>query len=786
MNGHLGDLFFGMGSAAQRVGDAPWILEWGWPGPLWIPLVVAAAVSVAIVYFTVWERAGGFSRIDAIVLSLRLAVVLILTAMAMQPRLTARRAAPALTVVIIDDSLSMATTDRYGPETSAELRAMLRRWSTSDQVERWQIIEHLLSEGDAAWLRRLSEGRRLRTFLLSEIEEISGGPPEVARRVAAHRPFGRSTRLGAAVLNLLDRFREGSLAAIVLMTDGVNNQGPSLTEAAEAARANRTPLYFVAIGAAAPTDVRLFDLLADEIVFADDLVVCRVNAAATGWTGRPVTVVVRDADSGRELTRQTVTIRGEDVPETIRLNVRPPHEGRIRLVFEAEPIRGESNRENNRIEHTLEVRKQKVRVLLADELPSWEYRFLRNVLGRDEAIELHTWLQSADPQHAVQDSLQLPVFPVDRQSLFAYDVLVLGDVNPVAFGQTALNLTAEFVSQPGRGGALVLWAGPRRSPEAWMSTPLAPLLPFDGEAVRRPASSPQPFAVEPTALGLLSPMMQLDDSPNENLTVWRKLPRLNWLVELESLRRGARVLAEHPTEQSAEGNRLPLIVLHQVGGGWVLFHATDETFRWRLGWGDRYYARYWVQTLRFLARGRLLRGDVPVTLVADRGDYMIGEQVRLRAKFNEQRGAAGEDEQTVIVSGSDGPDRRIVLQRSALNPLMFEGEFVPDSAGEYRAKLVAAAGDREATAMFRVLSPIEERSRTAVDWPAMRRAAEASGGQVFTADQAHRLPDELPRPRSVVVETLPPIPLWNTSAAIVLVIMAAALAWVIRRRQGLT
>ena len=81
--------------------------------------------------------------------------------------------------------------------------------------------------------------------------------------------------------------------------------------------------------------------------------------------------------------------------------------------------------------------------------------------------------------------------------------------------------------------------------------------------------------------------MQLGDTPEETRTLWQNLPPLYWMVELGELKPGARVLAEHPAhDRRRDGRRLPLIVMQYVGAGKVLFHATDETWRWRRRVGD--------------------------------------------------------------------------------------------------------------------------------------------------------------------------------------------------------
>ncbi len=767
-------------------GGLQWSLQWGWPGPLWLPLLIAAAVAAVVAYLSLREGAAAAALRTAC--ALRLAAVVLVALMTLQPELAMRRIAASNLAVVIDDSLSMAAADRYGPESPAGLRALLARWKAGDQPERWQLVCRLLQADEAAWLRGLAQGRRLRVYLLTELEEVSGAPLETAHQIAARRPHGEATRLGSAVMELLERFRGASLSAVVLVTDGLNTQGPSLVEAAEAARSQGVAIYAVAIGGGQQRrDLRLFDLLADETVFADDMVVCTVRLAAVGYAGRQTHVVVRDLDSSQQLARVPVVVGADGAAALVRIGFRPPREGRVRVQFEVEPQEDESDVENNRIEHVLDVRKQKVRVLLVDELPSWEYRFLRDALGREEAIELRTVLQSADVGHAAQDSTQLPVFPVQREELFAYDVLIFGDVNPAGLGAAALQSAAEFVTTPGRGGALVFWAGPRRMPEGWRGTPLAPLLPFDLAAVRRRDLSAGEFRATPTSLGLLSPGMQLGDGPDENTALWNRLAPLNWMIGIESVRRGARVLAEHPQAASADGEKLPLIVVQQVGAGWVLFHATDETHRWRLGWGDRYFARYWVQTLRFLARGRLPGSGLAVTLSTDQREYQRGEEVRLRAKFGDPKAVPPDGEPVVLtISAAEGPDRRVELRRSPLNPLLFEGVFQPSASGDHRVvALAATTAGNEAAVSFRVRPPTGERIPAAADLAALRAAADVGRGRVFPLEQADRLADALPNPQAATLETLPPMRLWNNELVVALLMALLVAQWLVRRYGGM-
>ena len=185
-------------------------------------------------------------------------------------------------------------------------------------------------------------------------------------------------------------------------------------------------------------------------------------------------------------------------------------------MVEIAPQEGEIQVENNRLERAVEVRNEKIRVLLAQSTPGFEFRYLRNLLQRDETIELRTVLQEADIEHARQDRAALPVFPVRREELLTYDVLILGDLNPSLLGEAALQNVVEFVRRQGKGGSLVLIAGPKYMPAAYRATPLAALLPVDLSATTSTAATAEGvFQVLPTELGMATPAMQLGETPAE-------------------------------------------------------------------------------------------------------------------------------------------------------------------------------------------------------------------------------------------------------------------------------
>jgi hypothetical protein len=657
------------------------------------------------------------------------------------------------------------------------------------ELSRWNLARTLLSEHGGRLLAHLAESYRLRFYFLTGVRPSRRADvPGILDELKSSEPAGDATRLGAAVRAVLDELRGASPAAIILLTDGITTEGPSLVEAAEAARRRGVPLFLVGIGSDRPAgELRLSDLLVDDVVFLNDLVTFRFKLTGNGLPGKRVAVALREEGKPDVLARVDVTVGPDGQPQAVRLPYRPKAVGRFRYVIEIELVEGLSTRPPPLV-RTVRVRTEKIRVLLVGGGPSFEYRFLRNLLARDDTIELRTALEDADVEYAAQDKAALPVLPVRREDLFAYDVVILGDAGPATLGASFLRNLAEFVDSP-RGGAVVLSAGPKAMPQAFRDTPLARLLPFDPGKVHSPDPTKpltEGFVAEPTEAGLAWPGVQLGDTPEESRAIWRNLPPLYWMVELGELKPGARVLAENPARVGPDGRRWPLVVMQYVGAGKVLFHGTDETWRWRRS-GDGSFARYWLQTIRGLSRAKLSEGDRSAQLSTDRREYGVGDPVRVRVRFTDDRLAPAEDSGVIVIAQRQGhKTEQIQLHRSDAGRGTLEGVFGPLGAGSYHAWLAAPtlAGPAPSTD-FTVALPEGEMARVQMETAEMRQAAEITRGRFYTFSEADRLADDLPEGRQVPIESLPPVPLWNKWPLLATFLLLVIGEWVLRRRGGM-
>ena len=774
-----------------------WSLEHSWHWAPWVTLLFAVFAVVFVVGIYLRENRESPAPLRMVLAAIRLALVLIVLFMLAQYALSFQRTGLPYLVVLVDDSLSMTTIDRYEEEVGARLAERIEG-AGYEQLSRWNLVRTLLVEREGALPDALRRDYRLRLYFVTGARPVRGeGLDELIEEFRSLEPSGESTRLGTAVRAVLDDLRGTAPAAVVILSDGINTDGPDLSDAATYARSKGVPLFTVGLGDERPVrDLELADLLVDDVVFVGDVVNFEFQLSGTGFAGREVEIVLRDRDKPGVLASIRATVGSDARPQRLRLPYRPNEVGKFRYVVEVTALEGEREVDNNRQERTVTVSDQRIRVLLVWGYPSYEYRYLANMLQRDASIELNTVLQSADPEHAEQSAAALRGFPVRRDELFEYNVIVLGDVDPAELSASMMQNLVDFVynqespGAPGGGGALVCIAGPEYMPSAYRDTPLEPLLPVElgSLGVAEPeAEAAEGFVLRPTELGLESSQMQLGDTRKETEEIWEKLPPVYWYVSTPQVKPGALVLAEHPDDTDREGARPPLISMQYVGAGKVLFHATDETWRWRWRVGDVFFARYWVQTIRFLSRVKLAEGDSSAVLTSDRREYQRGESVHLRVKFGDERLApAADDGVTVRVEHQGHKTRQIKLRRSAVARGVFQGRLTKPAAGSYHAWVAIPMLEGQTPSVdFQVVAPPGEFKRVEMDAAEMKRAAHRTRGRFYTFFEADQLSDDLPAGRQVPIESLPPEPLWNTWPVLLLFLLLLATEWVLRKLGGM-
>ena len=311
------------------------------------------------------------------------------------------------------------------------------------------------------------------------------------------------------------------------------------------------------------------------------------------------------------------------------------------------------------------------------------------------------------------------------------------------------------------------------------------LLPVELSEARNPTAVGQAvpaYRANLTLEGRSSPIFHFGDTDASSVQIWQELPESFWHFEAPRKKPAALVLAEHPSEAGAEG-KLPLIVYQFIGSGKSMFQAFDDTWRWRFRTGDKYFGRYWVQTIRFLARSRLA-GQRQAEIQTDRRRYQRGQPIQIRVRFPNPGQAPADGEISVQIERKGAGPRKMALKRAPGVRNVFEGVLPQTPEGDYEIRLLPPPilTGPVPTATFQVESPAGEFERIQMNEPELLRAAEATGGKFYTPLTASTLLTDLPKPSKVPLDTDPPIPLWNTKFLLLLFLAIITLEWILRKR----
>ena len=257
--------------------------------------------------------------------------------------------------------------------------------------------------------------------------------------------------------------------------------------------------------------------------------------------------------------------------------------------------------QTNQLTPSVGVEQDTTRVILADRINRWEYRYLDNLLTRDEKLEHDTILLGQ--RFRATGKLKIDgALPTTLDAWSQYDVAIIGDLTPEEFPVQSQEALVEFVKE--KGGVAILIAGRSGMPHVFEDNPLQSLLPVKKSDSVVKADK---YHVGVNRLAANLQAFQLHDQRERSEELWQKVfevQPITWLSEYSTLRPSARRLMDAvPIDDTGEPVDLgeketPVWVCwQQVGAGRVVYLSAPDTYRLRYQRGDALYNRFWDQIL---------------------------------------------------------------------------------------------------------------------------------------------------------------------------------------------
>jgi hypothetical protein len=712
---------------------------------------------------------------------------------------------PSRVLVAVDLSGSMATADPQRSWTEKLQLAQALRLHEAHGIDAAQLAASLaaLEQGQAPDVDVAGLARSIDAMKRREIAQrlLTSAPANLVERfghrhhvevVGFHQTLidaaepgalfdvetGSATNLALPLQRSLEQGSDsaGKLLGVILLTDGQHNEAAAPLAVAKTLKDRDVPIYPIALGSKTPpADLAVLDVKAPAQVFKDAEATVTARLRVHGLPVQALTVTL-DGPKGFAKQEKTIQHDGKDRVHTVEFPIKLGVVGTQRLHIDVRPTSktpAETTTDNNRLATVIRVASEKSRILIVEDEARWEYHYLSTALVRDPDLKVDRVLFSQPRLGTMpEDKLEalgharreLPAVKSDKEdALWEFDAIVLGDVPGEHLPAEQARRLEKYVAE--RGGTLIMVAGKRYMPLQYQSAehPLAKLLPIKKPT---PLVPNEGFAVLPTELGEKTPFLQLESTVEASRQRWGELPVHYWGVT-GKLKPGAVALARAQTRgiraaeaaawDDKDGETDGIIVHQHYGFGKVVFLGLESTWRWRYRVGDHYHHRFWGQLMRWAVSDPFLPdGNRYVRFGSKAPAYRHDQEVELLARLGEETALPEAAALKVIRQREGKPDEIAALVQLApqsQRPRMLEGNVKQLPAGNYRLELdipelkdkLADLKDQSAEAHGFTVTPPEngEQVDLATNWELLQSLAQTSGGQLFTAADADRLPELL-------------------------------------------
>ncbi len=701
------------------------VVEWQWEfggliAPIagtgaWMVLAGLLMLSVALAWISYrnsWRKLAMGSRIALVALR-SLLILFILLCLANPARVEKKyldQADPRRLAVVVDRSDSMTQPDEDG------------RSRLDDAAARWRK------------LRQRAEG--MGKPALFAFDRSLRTVPDFDAAVAKGTGEAPETRLFSSLEEVIGKVGDGSMAAVVCLTDGLDTTGGGFADLVAAARMAQAPLYFV-IGKNRLRPEPVLHIR-NFVVPATTLPNTRiaVRAVVEAYSPMPRTVPVRLLRDGAELARTEIELpRGNALKMWESELTTGPVAGSMPLELRVgEGTEAVSSRALTGVRENLVTR-----VLYFQGALDWGFRFFRDALAEDQNFEV-TALFSPEigvrlrpaSTHGLND------LPATAGELAAFNLVVLSNVARDQLSEAQQLALLGYV----RGGGGLLFILPDTEAAAeFSSTGLEAALPV--AFGRPPAESAEDFAsrrfqrmMEGTSqIGaeqqfaggmaqrpLPVALHDFDIRPDTSLA---KLfteksggiePKFASHAVIRRVKAGAEVLA-----MSEQGQAL--MVAQAFGRGRSTVMTTDTLWQWSLSQpSEAQTARtFWQQLVLWLAQPT----NADLHFVDSFGKVTADTPLALRLESE-----AGEPP-TVTLLSPTGSRQSLAVQREG--DRIFRMDLTPDAVGRWSliatdAKGLSVQANLEVTAR----EPVLETQVRPPDLARLRTIAESTGGQLLS------------------------------------------------------
>ena len=773
-------------------------------GREWLVPAIGVLVVVGGLLWWSYRKAPVAGPLGRVCFGLKFLGVLALAACLIEPLWTGERARPGANFVAIlaDNSQSMQIKDR------------------GEKLTRGEKAREALGAAKSGWQMQLESDFQVRRYVFDSSLQASTDWNDLSFS-------GRGSGLASALRQVADRFKSQPLAGVLVFTDGTDTEGLENLASETAA-----PIYPVLVARDETVeDIAIQNVTVTQSAFEDTPVAIQADVNPGGFAGQNLTAQV--LEHGKVVAEQTLRAPRERQALAFRFQLKPVESGvvfyQLRVAaasglheFETGKTTTEATLVNNSRLVEVDRGRGPYRVLYVSGRPNWEYKFLNRALEEDDQVQFVGLIRIArrepkfefrgragessnplfrgfDRKTEETERYDQPVlvrlntrdeselrsgFPKTPEELFAYEAVVLDDIEAEFFTADQMALMQKFVSE--RGGGLLMLGGQESFQNGkYQRTPVGDILPVYLDALEA-ANPPRDLKFSLTREGWLQAWARIRPTESDERMRLDEMPSFQVLNRIRGIKPGASVIAGL---SDGAGNNFPAIVVQRYGNGRTAALTIGDFWRWGITQENlqRDLGKGWRQMIRWLVADTPKRVEFTTQKAAGETGQTFDLRVRVRdEKFQPL------DNANVIVTvkplAKSAQPIRVTAEPSLQEPGVYHASFVSRDPGGYHAHAIVtnATGGWVGTAEAGWVSDLAEEEFRSLkpNRPALEALARKTGGELITLERLDKLVDALPRKKAPVTESWT-APLWHKPAVFLFALACFVAEWGLRRWKGL-
>jgi uncharacterized membrane protein len=750
-----------------------WQVHWLPDNAVMVLTVLGVVVPLALWFFwTSLNRVSSRPR-KLLLFALRLGAFTLLLLILLKPELEFRKSHSLKNsiAVLLDNSKSLSIKTRIA----------------SDETSRIDLIKNAL-ESNSSYFESLAKDFNVDYYFFSDgIEKVGAGTVKNAYR--PNRPY---TDITLAFDGLTEQYQGKSLQGVFLFSDGADltqESGEISRNLVERLKRLGSPVHTLQAGSNAGfKDLAIEAVSASDFGFVQQPLRISLTVFSSSLGNRNIPLVLKEGD--HILISKIIEVREDTKRFEVELEFTPNKVGKRIYSLSLPKFAGEFIHTNNEKEFEINVGRDRIRILHLNGRPSWDSRYLREVLAHNPKVDLLSFFilrNLGDDVEAPVSELSLIPFPSNLlfdDYLSSFDLVVFQNFKYDPFiDKKYLDNIRKYVR---KGGAFLMIGGNISFQGGGYSrTPIEEILPVSFR------DSPSPFVDEAFKLVLNQefsqhPILRLEKDLELNQKAWQSLPLLQGVNRGLFPDKNAHVLARHD-------KKYPILVAGNFGKGRTALLATDSVWNWNFksvgeGGSGRYFQRFWNNIIDWLiAEPETKR----LQLESGKERYREGEQALIKLKLlqkNYQPAVGATAKMTLKPIRKDSGQKTVHdLKTDEQGEAVFP--FLPDKEGFYIARVQT---DLEADSlteeiMFSVLKDTAEFEKPLVNETLLKKISEITGGRHHLLNGKDDLSVyRFANPDVQVKSHSRSFSLWDNWWAYGLVMSFLVMDWYLRRKSGLS